>query len=186
MCRPAGTDFPVRPFFPMRLLAGCFLVCLCMQMAFARTVAGRVGIVVDGERFEIHSPQHRPLPVRLLGVAAPARLQPFGDQARTRLAALVFNREVEVLNVRPDGQGGITGTVMAADPNCNAPACPKIHDVALMQLMSGMAWLDRRHVGGLSPQTLDDYAAAEFNAKLRRLGLWAGRNPVPPWQWPRR
>lgn len=166
----------------------CLLACLLVQPAFAQPAAvvsgGRVVAVVDGETLTVTLPDRRSMQIGLLGIAAPARLQAFGDQARTRLAALVFGREVEVAGLRPDDRRRMTGRVMAADPNCNVPACPKIHDVGLMQLMSGLAWLDRRHAGGLSPQEFDNYEAAEFNAKLRRLGLWAGRNPVPPWQWP--
>lgn len=169
----------------MRFTVCSFLAFLCAPPAIAQTIVGRVGAIVDGDTLEIHSPQRPPLQVHLLGIAAPARLQAFGEPARTRLAALVFNREVEVIGARPDARGRVTGKVMASDPNCNVAACPKIHDVGLMQLMSGLAWLDRRNAdaGGLAPQVLDDYTAAELNAKLRRLGLWAGKNPVPPWQW---
>ena len=32
-------------------------------------------------------------------------------------------------------------------------------------------------------QSLSAAEQAEFQAKIRRRGLWAGKNPVPPWDW---
>lgn len=156
---------------------------LLTQTAVAQTFVGRVVRVEGGDLLTIQDTQRRHLKVRLAGIDAPERLQPFGEQARTSLAALVNNREVGIVAARSDGTGRLVAKVLAADPNCNHPDCPKLHDVGLMQVTAGMAWRDRQSASRLAPQEREDYEIAEFNAKLRRLGLWAAKNPVPPWEW---
>jgi endonuclease YncB( thermonuclease family) len=162
------------------------LLFLLSGLASAEPFAARVVAVESGDMLEVLDEQRRRFVVSLAAVAAPDRTQPFGPQARAGLSALIFNREVAVSVVSHESASHVLATVLAADPNCNAPACVKIHDVGLMQVSAGYAWWDR-HAGSIqTPRAREDYEVAEFNAKLRRLGLWAGRNPVPPWQWPGR
>lgn len=156
---------------------------LFAQAAAAQTLVGRVVRVEEGDLLTVQDARRRHLKVRLAGIDAPERLQHFGPQARTSLAALVNNREVEIVAARPDSTGRLVARVLAADPNCNHPDCPKIHDIGRLQLMAGMAWWDRQSATGLAPQEREDYEIEEFNAKLRRLGLWADKKPVPPWEW---
>jgi endonuclease YncB( thermonuclease family) len=59
-------------------------------------------------------------------------------------------------------------------------------DANLEQVKAGMAWWYRDYAREQSPKDREDYEVAEFNAKVRRLGLWADTNPVPPWEWRRR
>lgn len=162
------------------------LLLVCAQVAAAQPLTVRVTGIKAGDTLAVVDDQRRQLVVRLAGIDAPARTQDFGAEAMSSLAALVFNREVVIVGARPDSQGRVVAKVMAADPNCNSPACPKIHNVGLLQVMAGMAWWDRRHAATQTPQEREDYAVAEFNAKLRRAGLWTGTNPVPPWEWPAR
>nr|MBP8163714.1 thermonuclease family protein [Propionivibrio sp.] len=48
---------------------------------------------------------------------------------------------------------------------------------------TGMAWWNPQHTSLQSTQERADFQQAEFNAKIRRFGLWNSKNPVPPWQW---
>jgi endonuclease YncB( thermonuclease family) len=54
------------------------------------------------------------------------------------------------------------------------------------QVAAGMAWWYRDYAREQTTQQQANYEAAEFNAKIRRLGLWADKNPVPPWEFRRR
>lgn len=167
---------PRLPFF-------LILLALAASPALADSLTGIVVGITDGATLTLMDDQRRQHTIRLAGIDAPAIGQPHGQQSKTRLSALVFNREVAVVGGQKDRQGRTLGKVMAADPNCNAPACPKIHDVNLMQVMSGMAWWNRPQANTQTAQEREDYEAAEFNAKVRRLGLWADKNPMPPWEW---
>lgn len=59
-------------------------------------------------------------------------------------------------------------------------------DANLEQVKAGMAWHYKQYANEQSPRDREDYEIAEFNAKMRRLGLWADKNPIPPWDWRQR
>jgi endonuclease YncB( thermonuclease family) len=46
-------------------------------------------------------------------------------------------------------------------------------------LKAGFAWHYRRY------SDRRDYADAEEQARRAGIGLWAGKDPTPPWQWRR-
>ena len=153
--------------------------------ALAHAFEGLVVSVTDGDTLIVTDAARQRQTIRLLGIDAPDKYQAFGQKSHTSLSAISFNRNVEVIGTQRDRQGRLLARVMVADPNCNMPECLKIHDAGLVQLMSGMAWQRQQYVNEQTPQERETYAAAEFNAKIRRLGLWADVNPVPPWLWRR-
>jgi endonuclease YncB( thermonuclease family) len=156
---------------------------LATSSVCADPLTGRVVGIADGDTITLLDDNRQQHKIRLVGIDAPEKAQPFGQKSKTSLSAMVFNREVEIVGSKRDRYGRSLGKVMAADPNCNAPACPKIHDVNLMQVMSGMAWWYRQYAAEQSPKDREDYEVAEFQAKSQRRGLWADKNPVPPWEW---
>lgn len=158
-----------------------FILLLLLPLA-AQAFDGRVVGVIDGDTLQVVDASRRQHTIRLAGVAAPLRTQAFGQTSRSSLSALVFNREVSIVGDHQARDGHSVARVLAADPNCNVPACPKFHDVGLMQIGAGMAWWYPADADRLSPAERENYTAAEFNAKLQRLGLWAGKNPRPPWE----
>lgn len=46
-----------------------------------------------------------------------------------------------------------------------------------------MAWHYKQYEREQTPKQRDEYAVAEFNAKVQRLGLWSDKNPLPPWEF---
>jgi endonuclease YncB( thermonuclease family) len=152
---------------------------------YAEPLVGRVVGIADGDTITVLDANRQQHKIRLMGIDAPEKAQPFGQKSKSSLSAMVFNRDVEVIGDKKDRYGRTIGKVMAADPNCNVHACPKIHDVNLMQVMSGMAWWYRQYAKEQPPKDREDYEVAEFNAKVQRQGLWADKNPVAPWDWRR-
>lgn len=151
--------------------------------ALAETLAGRVEAIVDGDTLRVDVPGRGQLRVRLAWVAAPARLQEHGEAARSSLGALAYGRTVQLENAQFSG-GEWRAVVRAPAPaaRCGNADCPPTLDLGLAQVERGMAWHDRRSAG--QPQSAQAaYQQAEFAAKIRRLGLWAGKNPLPPWEW---
>lgn len=117
-----------------------FLLALLIPFTVhAADLSGRIVSITDGDTVALLDSTNRQHKIRLSGIDAPESHQAFGQKSKTSLAALVFNREVEIVGDKKDRYGRTVAKVMAADPNCNALACPKIHDVGLMQVMSGMA-----------------------------------------------
>lgn len=104
--------------------------------------------------------------VRLVGIDAPEIGQPFGTKSRDGLRALVLRKSVLVHEHGEDRYGRTLGS-LEIDGG----------DVALLMLSSGLAWQFTRYS--------DDevLAAAEAEARAAKRGLWADREPVPPWDW---
>ena len=165
------------PAWSLLLLAG-----FAAMPARADLLAGRVTLVVDGDSLRLKDArsgvEHG---VRIVGIEAPDRRSKAGKSAHQTLAALLYNKEVAVAGVFVGK--GFVGRVLVAAPGCRQPNCPKDLDAGLAQVEAGMAWWDARYSGFPEP-VRRSYEAAEFQAKIRRLGLWAGRDTFPPWATP--
>ena len=102
---------------------------------------------------------------------------------RASLNAMAAGQAVRLENLtESNGRWQATVWGASADSPCRGIDCRKTLDLGLAQLARGMAWHDRR-AAGQAPQALGQYEHAEFEAKIRRIGLWAGKNPAPPWRW---
>jgi len=122
--------------------------------------------------------QHR---IRLAGIDAPEKGQPFGKASRKMLRELVAGNDVRVVFYKYDRYGRIVGKVWVRPPDC--PKCGKTLDVSLAQITSGMAWWYRKYAHEQSSEDRGRYEFAEQEAKAERVGLWHEKNPVPPWEY---
>lgn len=171
----------LRPLLPAVLP---WLAVVACSAASADTLNGRVVEVIDGDTVRVETPGHGAVLVRLAWIDAPDRLQPHGEAARSALNALVGQRPVRLETVG-DGRGPQwRATLWATPPEipCRSDDCPKTLDVGHALIQQGHAWHDRRRLGQAMP-AFSQYEQAEFEAKLRRRGLWAEKNPQPPWDW---
>jgi len=173
----------VRKAARTKSLLGALALLLAVGAASAETVDGYVAAIVNGDTLQVDIPGRGQWRVRLAWIAAPARLQESGEAARSGLGALAAGRAVRLENPRADG-GEWTARVWAAPTlaRCGNADCPPTLDLGLAQIERGLAWHDRRRPGQPEPAAAD-YRQAEFAAKIRRLGLWAGKNPLLPWEW---
>jgi endonuclease YncB( thermonuclease family) len=155
--------------------------------AAAATLEGRVVKVAEGDTVTVlvGREQHR---VRLQGIDAPERDQPYGKASGRSLAAVVAGKEVRVEYDKRDRYGRIVGVVWVVPPGSRCegePGCPKTLDAGLYQLTIGMAWWYRRYSGEQSPEDRGQYEFAETEARAKRAGLWQEPDPVAPWDWRR-
>lgn len=116
--------------------------------------------------------QHR---IRLSGIDAPESGQPFGERSRQSLAALAFDREVKADCPKVDRYGREVCRVFVNGK-----------DVSAAQFELGMAWWFRRYANEQAPQERLPYESLKDRAGADGTGLWADKNPVPPWEWRRR
>jgi endonuclease YncB( thermonuclease family) len=123
--------------------------------------------------------------VRLAGIDAPRKAQPFGERARRSLARSLYSKDVRVEWERRDGNGRLVARLWVTPPelNCRQPGCPKTLDVSLTQLASGLAWHCVPDETTQATGDRDRYASAEEHARARKAGLWSTPDPVPPWEW---
>lgn len=145
------------------------------QPVAAGVLTGRVVQVADGDTITVldaNKNQHR---IRLQGIDAPERAQPFSNVSRQHLAELVAGKTVKVMWSKRDRYGRIVGTVFVDG-----------RDVSLEQVKAGLAWHYKYYANEQSPEDRQRYAQAEDNARADNLGLWQEKNPVPPWEFRRR
>jgi len=171
---------------PRSRLSLLFIVLLLLLSASPSHSAASVleGIVVkiaDGDTITVldsDKVQHR---VRIAGIDAPEKKQPFGNASKKRLGELVARKEVRVDFDKHDRWGRIVGKVLVTPPDC--PTCGKTLDVGLAQITSGIAWWYRKYANEQSPEDQGRYEFAEQEAKAKRAGLWQDKNTTPPWEF---
>ncbi|MBC7956504.1 MAG: thermonuclease family protein [Cytophagales bacterium] len=140
-----------------------WLLCaLLLCSAGAQALSGVVTRVSDGDTLWVRPEGGKPVKVRLHGIDAPERCQPWGSQARAALAARVLHRPV---HVRTRAHDNYHRTVGSLELNGE--------DIAAWMVREGHAWSDpyRRSRG--------PYAAQEQQARAARRGLF-GQPAVEP------
>ena len=125
----------------------------------ARVQDGDSVLARDGTSFRLH------------GIDAPEYDQPYGREARRRLAALLSRGPVYVLEKDRDRYGRPVVRVWTDDGT----------DVNRAMGCDGAAWRYRQYA--LFDREL---SACQQAARRERMGLWALPDPVPPWEWRRK
>lgn len=104
--------------------------------------------------------------IRLRGIDTPEKLMPYGKEAKEELAKLVLGKSLRVQVFDQDQYGRCVGDIY-----CNGIF------VQETMLKKGCAWhykaYDKR------PE-LDKW---QEEARAKRVGLWASKNPEMPWEW---
>lgn len=152
-----------------------FLFLLWPLIAAGAELQGRVVGVVDGDTVDVLVAEHDSYRIRLAGIDAPERAQPFGKVAKQAMSDLVMGRDVRVEYEKRDRYGRIVGVVMVGRT-----------DAGLGLIQQGLAWHYKRYANEQTPQQRLDYDEAEISARAIRVGLWDAPNPMPPWAWRRK
>jgi len=128
---------------------------------------GKVIGIKDGDTYEILY-GNQPERVRLADVDCPEKSQPFGKNAKQYASDLCFGKTVTVTcAAKRDRYGRLIGTVTTNDgTNVNE---------ALVK--AGFAWHYKQYS---KKEYMADY---ENTAHQKHLGLWADKDPTPPWDW---
>lgn len=144
-------------------------------------VTGVVVGVADGDTVTVLDAGKNQHKVRVAGIDAPEKAQPFGQRAKERMSALVFGKEVRLVGDKLDRYGRTIAKVWVSPPDCQR--CPKTLDAGLGVLTSGLAWHYKKYQNEQSAEDRERYAFAENEARSKRAGLWSEADPVPPWDW---
>lgn len=143
--------------------------------AWAETLEGHVVCVSDGDTVVLIDAAQQEHSLRLAGIDAPERSQPFGFAARLNLAQAVLGRAVRFEIRKHDRPGRAVGRLLVDGA-----------DAAQGLLEQGLAWHYTRYAHEQPEAERRRYAEAEGKARQAGLGLWSDPNPIPPWEWRRR
>lgn len=162
---------------------GAALIVLAACSASAETISGRVVGVTDGDTITVLDGDKTQHKIRVAGIDAPEKAQPFGQRSRASMSTLVFGKEVEVVAGKRDRYGRTVGKVLVADPICQSRPCAKTLDAGHALITMGMAWWYRKYAREQSASDANLYELAENEAQAQRVGLWADAHSSPPWDW---
>ena len=123
--------------------------------------------MIDGDTF-IFLTSTGSFTVRMLGIDAPERDQPFSRESSEFLSQYLNKQAVTKVN-GTDKDDRSVGTLFVNGRNIN-----------LLSIKAGYAWHYKRYSDD------KDYAEAEEYAQRNKLKIWSLPNPIPPWSWRQR
>lgn len=155
----------------MRHLLGLALL-FAVAAADADSLSGVVIVVIDGDTVLFRPDHYHPasrafLKLRLTGIDAPEKDQPFGDAATLALQKLALKRRGEFDLVATDRYGRKLGSLWVGAASVNEE-----------MVRQGWAWAASRDPG-------DAMRGLQHEARSARRGLWQDAGAVPPWTWRR-
>lgn len=156
-------------------LATLVAAAVLASASLAAEYTGRVVGVLDGDTIDVLTPENRVVRVRLSGIDAPERRQPFAAASKRALSDLVYKHQVVVQGSKHDRYGRFVGKVLASG-----------RDVNLSMVQNGFAWHYRAYAMEQPEADRAAYSNAEAVARESRCGLWRESNPVAPWAFRRR
>ncbi len=139
--------------------------------ASAETLSGKVVGVADGDTLTVLVDQQM-VHVRVTGIDAPEKGQPFGQVSKQGLSKCAYGNQVEVEWHKKDRYGRTVGKVMVRQVDCG-----------LRQIEQGLAWHYKAYAKEQAPGDRVSYAHAEEAARDARTGLWSEGTPVAPWEY---
>jgi endonuclease YncB( thermonuclease family) len=134
--------------------------------------SGRISKIIDGDIMTLVADDNRTLTFRLFAVDCPEPGQPYAEEAKELVRALVLDdpRLITVLDEVRDHDGQALAVVVLADGTT-------LNDRLLIE---GLAWFDSRSCG--MSLFCEGMMELERQARTNRRGLWDDDDPVPPWE----
>jgi endonuclease YncB( thermonuclease family) len=151
-----------------------FALALCLLLpfpAFAASFQARVVSIADGDTITVLDADKRRIKIRLYGIDCPEKGQPFGTRARQATADAVMGKDVGIRPVDTDRYGRTVALV-------SAPGREMLNG---WLVRTGMAWVYMQHCK--RADICGRLRELEREARESKSGLWADKEPVPPWVW---
>ncbi len=164
---------------------------LCLMLilpvsTWAITLEGTVVKVADGDTVTIMDDIGQKHRIRLGGIDAPEKDQPYGQESTQSLTKLVSGKSVVIEYEKRDRYKRIIGKVLVDPPGevfCMALDCVKKVDAGLEQIKRGLAWHYKKYQGEQTVEDRGAYGEAEVEARGKLLGLWRDNESMAPWEW---
>lgn len=143
---------------------------LCFS-ANAYEINGKVIKITDGDTVYILDADRESHKIRLSGIDAPEKKQPFGNKSKQMLSGYIFGKQVTADCTAKDRYKRDICTIIKDGKDINA-----------QMVTNGGAWVYRKYYKG------EHYYLAEKFAQDNKLGLWntSEYQAIPPWEWRKR
>ncbi|WP_244432512.1 thermonuclease family protein [Desulfocurvibacter africanus] len=126
--------------------------------------------VSDGDTLTVLTEDKRQVRVRLFGIDCPEKKQAYGSRATEFTREMAALQDVDVQELDVDRYGRIIGRITLEDGRVlNAEI-----------VAHGWAWVYRAYC---KMAECTAWLQLEARARQQRIGLWQGKDPVPPWEW---
>lgn len=133
------------------------------------SVFGKVIYISDGDTIHVQPRYGNKIKVRLYGIDAPEKAQPYGPQSTGILRNLIGNQYVNVQIYTTDRYGRSVGKIFLQKQDINAE-----------MLKLGAAWHYKYYDKSADYQKYDHL---EQVARDHHRGLWNRPKPTPPWEY---
>jgi micrococcal nuclease len=111
----------------------------------------------------------KPLKIRLANIDAPELRQAYGRRSKEALSDTCWGKDAQYEPQTIDRYGRTVAVIYCDGIQANRS-----------QVAQGMAWVYRKYNKDRS------LWVPEQAARDRKVGLWADKEPVPPWEWRKR
>ena len=133
---------------------------------------GKVIKITDGDTVHVLDAEKTTHKIRLAGIDAPERGQPFGKAAGKFLGKQINQQTVCVDWHKRDHYKRLVGVIRYEG-----------RDVNLELVKAGYAWHYKKYQREQTPADRVIYAEAEVQARSDVIGLWSEPNPINPSDW---
>ncbi|QDL56800.1 nuclease [Rhodoferax aquaticus] len=140
-----------------------------MNVLHADTITGKVVAVKDGDTIVVLV-DRREVVVRVAGIDAPEKKQPFGDRSKQAMSECAFSMQAIIEWKKTDRYGRAIGKVNVDGVDCG-----------LQIIEKGLAWHYKAYAKEQSEVDRISYALAEESARSAGIGLWVDSSPTAPW-----
>lgn len=126
---------------------------------------GKVIKIVDGDTYDLLTQDRTTIRIRMNGIDAPEKGQPFYQKAKDFLGQLCFQKNIRIVKKDIDMHGRIVAESYLDDGT----------SLSYEMVRNGFAWHFKKY------STDSKLAQLEIDAKNKKLGLWVDENPIAPW-----
>lgn len=130
-------------------------------------ITGRVVKIVDGDTYHLLTGNNEQVKVRMAGIDAPEKGQAYYQKSKDFLGRLCFSKIIKIKITDKDRNGRIIAETYLVDGTSLS------HEM----VKNGYAWHFKKYS---SDETL---ARLEQQAQIKKMGLWANKYPVAPWEY---
>ena len=144
-----------------------FFLFLFVFATQAQSITGKVVAITDGDTFKLLTQDSTVIRVRLANIDCPEKKQPFSAKAKAFVSDAIFNKNVVIEVLKKDRYRRSIANVKYDD---------SLH-LNYEIVKNGLAWHYVKYSKDTILQKLEDKARAS------KIGLWADKNAIPPWEW---